>query len=175
MKKTLILFCAGVLMSALCVGFVACNEPKDSEQNEEGTEIQPVSVSEVNAELATFLDDNDGMIMGSLFDEGKLITGKDSCVMINSEDELPGTDYIDNTEYPAIDFDAYTLVIGGCFKGDTAWNIAQQSIVVGPKEITMYIQAERPEDMGGFAIPSIIPFWGLYPKLPNLPISVVCK
>ncbi len=159
-------------MSALCVGFVACNEPKDSEQNEEGTEIQPVSVSEVDAGLSAFLGANNGTIVRSLFDDGKLIAGKDSCVMINSEDELPETDYLGNTiEYPAFDF--YTLVLGH-YAASTSGNVLMgQRLFVGSEKITMYISVN--ETMGGITTFPAKTFWGLYPKLPNLPISVVRK
>ncbi len=165
------------LVSAFCAGFMACNEPVGQGQNEEGTEIQPVPVSELSDEVAAFFNTGDmEMIVLSFFNDGKLLPGRDGCVMINSVDELPETDDLGNTiEYPAIDFESYTLIMGLSFHGDTAWIITQQSIVVGQEEITMYIQADRPEGMHGATIPSIIPFWGLYPKLPNLPISVVRK
>jgi hypothetical protein len=97
--------------------------------------------------------------------------------MINSADELPKVDNDGNPlEAPSIDFDSYTLIIGRASFGDTAWIIAEQNAVKGSKKITMYIHVERPRGMSyGLAIPSTISFWGLYPKLPNLPITVKRK
>ena len=58
MKKIFTFLFAGAAIAALGATFTACNEPNGQEQNEEGTEIQPVPVNEMNAEVVDFFDKN---------------------------------------------------------------------------------------------------------------------
>jgi hypothetical protein len=175
MKKIIKLSSAVMLMSALCVGFVACNEPKDPGQKEEGTEIQPVPTGEVSAEVAAFFQfENLHLIVSSFFDDGKLTLGKDNCVIINSADELPKVDYLGNPiEYPAIDFDYCTLIIGHYAASHGSARLVNQRIFVGSEKITMYISID--ETTGGITTFTPKTFYGVYPKLPNLPVSVERK
>ncbi len=168
MKKRLSIICAGALMSAFCVGLAACHEP--GRQDEDGTviEIQPVSVSN---EIANSVDME--RLAGIACRELK---AGDVCVMINSMEELPKVDYNGNTvARPNIDFNAYTLILGRFHKGGGGYVLSGQWVVVGSKEISLNLRAEQPYGYGGTTSPSVYPFWGLYPKLPNLAINVVCK
>ena len=173
MKKIFTFLFAGAAIAALGATFTACNEPNGQEQNEEGTEIQPVPVNEMNAEVVAFLGkDNLNLIVKTLIDNGRLIPGTDCCIMINNVDELPKIDYEGNRlEYPVIDFDSHTLIFGVLFMSHTGWIVSSQSVIVGAEKTTVNVSVE--EDLIGFTIPVIAHFWGLYPKLPNLPIDVV--
>ncbi len=172
MKNVLKMIRAGVLVSALCVGFVACNEPKDQDPKEEGTEIQHVPTDEISAEVIEFFRENNQRLFAACLREGIFSSGLDVCAMINSVDELPESDPFGAFEYPAIDFDSYTLVLGAFGMGNAGeLHLAGQSVVVGQEKIIMHLRLE--ESSGNHsAIPWTEPFWGLYPKLPDLPITV---
>jgi hypothetical protein len=94
--------------------------------------------------------------------------------MINRADELPKVDYLGNPiEYHAIDFDSYTLIIGHYAASHGGVRLVNQRVFAGSEKITMYISID--ESMGGITIFPWKTFYGLYPKLPNLPISVERK
>ena len=167
MKKIFTFLFAGAAIAALSTAFTACNEPNRQEQNEEGTEIQPVPVNEMNAEVVDFFDKN-----AYIFNLIESNLPLDYCLTFNSMDELPKVDRNGlPVEYPVIDFDSYTIIFGEFFTTSIAgWVVTSQSVIVGADKMTVYITAE---DFGGFDMPASAHFWGLYPKLPNLPIDVV--
>ena len=159
---------AGAVMVALCAGFWACNEP---EQQEEGTEIQVVPVSD---EVADFFRTRlYGLVSKTLGDRDLYYFTHDVCVMINSMDELPLVDNIGNSiEYPDFDFDSHTLILGIFAEGAWGgWRWMGQNVAIESERITVNIQAEPPTL--GNALGVTRPFWGLYPKLPDLPVDVV--
>ncbi|MDR2968425.1 MAG: hypothetical protein LBV32_02330 [Tannerellaceae bacterium] len=175
MKKISMLICAGVLMSALCAAVTACNEPKEPEQDKEKTEIRPVPINEVSKEVSDFFSAVDLIkIAPSIFKDVGFIYATDDCVMINSIDELPKVDNEGSQlEYPAIDFDSNTLIIGHYAASHGGCNLVDQSVFVESKKIIMYISVD--ESNSGITIfpPKI--FYGLYPKLPKLPINIIRK
>lgn len=168
MKQKLIHCCAGALICVLCAG---CNELK---QMEEGAEVNPIPVSEVDDEVSAFFENNVPLIGSSIFYEYDSEKGEivDSCLLINSMEELPKANY-DGTpfdfEYPAIDFDAYTLVIGQ-FAMDYHGNnyIASKRLVIKQNVAIMNLNAVHELKKGAayttdvFFIP--VYFWALYPK-----------
>jgi hypothetical protein len=105
MKQKIISFCAGVLMSALCAGFAACNEPKGPEL--QGEDIPFTVYSSV--ENAPGEDLSDRWIKREYFDapwgEGKIF-------IVNSAKELEK--YVDGGhEYHSVDFSTKTLLLVG--------------------------------------------------------------
>ena len=173
MKKNVTIYCVAVLMSALCAGFAACNEPNDSrKQQEEGTEIQLAPASDAVADFFG-VEKFPPLDITSLLEEE--YGGKDYCVMVNSMDEFRKIyrPEDDSPELPFIDFDSHTLILGGFFEGGGGHHLAGQSVVVGTEKLTLYLRVARPY-MGG-ASPLMYPFWGLYPKLPKLPVNIKRK
>lgn len=168
---------AGVLISALCAGLVACNEPVGQGQNEEGTEIQPVPVNEISAEVAAFFDENVALIGRAVFYKYNNLETRefvDACVAINSVEEFEQIDFRGETppELPAIDFNSHTLVIGQWVQGHPGIFLESQKVIVKDSVATIELylgqksgEWEQRVDIGSF--------WGLYPKLTNLPINVV--
>ena len=97
----------------------------------------------------------------------------DSCVMINSAEEFLQIDFINAPlELPVIDFDAYTLVIGQYVAVNSAYNLVSQGVVVETDEILMNVLIKRTQDKA-FEVIDVKNFWGMYPKLPQVPISVI--
>ncbi len=138
MKKILIFFIAGVAIAALS----ACNNPLF----DEGTEINPVQVDDMIA-----LSEDLAQLVSTVCRD---IRGEEGCIMINSMEELPEVDYLGNPiSPPAIDFNSHTLVIGAIREGGGGWVLSDQSVVVGSKDISLRIRADRP--YSGIDIPVI--------------------
>ncbi len=175
--KAIIKFLSAVaVMIALCAGFWACNEPQQPEQQEEGTEIQPISVIEVSDEVDRFFTSNLLQMADSIFTNWQTMITTNDCVIINSADELPEiVDHFGNLiEYPAVDFDSNTLVIGHFANSPLLGGVGEmclvdQRVVVGSDEVILYLYLDYALDFSFF--PRL--FYGLYPKLPDLPINVV--
>jgi hypothetical protein len=177
MKKISMLFCAGVLMSTLGVAFVACNNKPKGPDNEEFPEsgIKPAlplsageTGSEADKEVTAFFDENLHRITQSIFVEDGELPLIDACVMINSVEELPKADWGGTPfefQYPDIDFDAYTLIIGKHVTGGLL-TVVSHSIVVEQEMVTMTIWLGDTGEVGNTgAIPRNVYYWGLYPKL----------
>jgi hypothetical protein len=170
MKKIIKLLSAGVLMSILCAAFAACNTPKEQGQKEEGTEIQPVPVSEMSGEVAAFFEGNVALIVGAIFFEQNDWENRkfvDACVMINSAEEFGRIDFRGETppELPTIDFNSYTLVIGQWVTVNPRYSLASRTLVIKQNEATMklIVGASGPYFYSYMPMPEY--FWGLYPKI----------
>jgi hypothetical protein len=175
MKKVSMLLCAGVLMSALCAAFTACNEPNapnNGEFPESGIKpALPLSAgetgSEVDKEVAAFFDENAGLIVGTIFYDHNNSEGQyvDRCVMINSVEELLEVDLAGRPlEYPDIDFDTHTLVLGQCILGHSGVFLASQNITVEDSTATINLILEAKEGIWEQVL-SLTCFWGIYPKI----------
>ncbi len=171
MKKIFTFLFAGAAIAALSTAFTACNDLEE-------TGILPVQASDMNAEIAAFLNDSQTLraLGETLFlkpDESGLINLEfpDSCVIINSAAELPELpeylfpDTPSGYKYPAIDFDSHTLVIG--IFGDNGGDIiVSKHFVVEQSTAIMNITlGKRSGD--DFYPTMTMPayFWGLYPKI----------
>jgi len=177
MKKHIVFLCVAALMSALSTGFVACDETKTSQNPEQLEGIGIAPVSDLPEETVVFLKANSFRLVTAVGAYRDLTNGRDFCTMVNSADELlqaldDGRGII---ELPAIDFDLYTLVLGGWFEGGSGRVLTDKRLVVGSEKITMYIHTELPPGHSGTDSPIILPYAELYPKLPQLPVEVVRK
>lgn len=173
MKKLSILFFAGLLISVL---FVGCNEL------EEGTEINPVPVNNVDDEVAAFFYGENCPPLDFKSIEGGGIddVGKDYCVMINSMDKLreiyrPNDNF---PELPTVDFDSYTL-IGGQWIGGGSLYLMSKNLVVEQDVATMNLTIAQKKEYGVGYNTGVYPidFWGLYPKIEveHININVIRK
>ncbi len=163
MKKILTLFYAGVLMSILCAGLVACNEPKEPEAV--GV-VLPVSESDVPEDVAAFLTEQLGPSLSDYFSredgdyEPVLLT-------INSNKELKAV--VPSTKLPDIDFDKYTLVIlqyyttGGLY-------LKSQAIDTDPNAMIMNLVFGNTGNGLGAMFSNY--YCNLYPKLPQKSIEI---
>ena len=167
------------ILSLLLAGTACNNDPWDEEIP---NGIKPVTLSGApGAELTSFFDANLRWITFSVLGEdspygGRYLPKADDCVMINSMEEflaIDVPDYISSVEFPAIDFDAYTLVIGTYRMRDGGIYLAAQRLVVEPEETTVNLLLGKLD--GGLHGIWAEPFWGLYPKINASAIRVVTR
>ena len=179
MKKVNVLLLAALLL--LGGGFAACDNSNDdplAEMFPDG--IKPVILEgKLGKELTDFFNENAGRIVGSIFPfpdaadphhEQEMWFLTDTCLMINSMEEFPTVDFRgESIEVPAIDFDTYTLVIGKYY--DPHAPLMAQRVVVESEDITVNLlfkyNGDQTDDL------RIGKFWGIYSKLPDVPIRVV--
>ncbi|MDR2968836.1 MAG: Ig-like domain-containing protein, partial [Tannerellaceae bacterium] len=152
--------------TASCSVTVKEEEEEEEEENEEQKDpeeevkgIQPVPVSEIDDKVVAFFDEYKGMIANSI----PLNQKSDCFILINSRKKLP---LINDLQYPTIDFDAYTLVIGQWIGGGALYLMSQSLVVENGKKATMKLiigeKKEEEVDYDHGIYP--VPFWGLYPK-----------
>ncbi len=168
MKKLMYIFgIAALLLAAGCSKDDGWNIPNG---------IKPVKPSK---ELTAFFE-NPGLLLPlSLFGEYNeelerwLRRDVDTCIMINSVAEFQAIDFSAGTslELPSIDFNKYTLVIGQFVTSSYGSRFEGQRIVVEPEEITMNLLFRKSEIRSSDI--RVEGFWGLYPKIPDLPIRIV--
>lgn len=175
MKRISRLLFAGVLMSALCVAFVACNEPNEPKENDETSKSGTLPIADIPDEVTVFFDENVDLIAKAIFEKDGNLEVTDRCVMINSVEGLPKTNYDDTPfefEYPAVDFDTYTLVVGQWSQGHVSLYLASQSFVIEDNIATMNLIIGVKE---GIYTDEYVPypafFWGLYPKIDSKTIE----
>jgi hypothetical protein len=193
MKKSSMLLCAGVLVSALCAAVTACNdEPNDpgqkegsrgneqpEEQKEEptGVGIAPVAASEIPEEVAAFfekyLPPSDYSRPPHEFNFGDVDDSGAVCLIINSTDEFRAI-APPSAELPPVNFEKYTLVIGQHPMGDPGYRLKEQGVDVKADPMTLTLIYDQLEG-GTPAIMTSSYYWGLYPKLPLMPVSVNIK
>jgi hypothetical protein len=168
MKKNLKLFFAGVLMSALCVGFMACNEPKDPQESEEteGIGVLPLPESEVPEEVSAFFKEQLTPALSDYFkEEGNY---EPVVLMINSTKELKKI-VSSSVELPNIDFDNHTLVVGQ-YRIAAGVYIKSHSVDTEPDIMKLNLVFEIfSENVLG--IMNRMVYCNLYPKLPPKPIT----
>ncbi len=174
MKTIFNLFCAGVLLSGLCAGFVGCNEPKSPGQSE--NDMLPVSVLELPDDVSAFFEKylpvsnySRPPVEFSFGDNA----GQTVCLMINSTDEFEAV-APPSAELPTINFEKYTLIIGCHEMGDPGYRLEQQSADVESDVMKLNL-TYRPLEGGSPGIIVTFYYWGLYPKLPQKPITVNVK
>jgi hypothetical protein len=148
-------------------------EQKDPEQ-EEVIGIQPVPMSEISDEIVAFFDEYANLIANFIpIYENKPDRISGSCILFNSMKELPVANGYDEIplQYPTIDFDTYTLIIGQYLAYNGGIYLYRQAVVTEPEAIIMNIQLKLFDGGHDDAI-QLKSFWGLYSKLPQKPISV---
>jgi hypothetical protein len=133
-KKTLTFFFAGVLMSALCAGFVACDDkPKDSEQQGE----------DVPFTIFTSGENSSGEVLSNLWIRPEYFNaqwGEGKIFIINSDKEFK--EYVEG-DYPSIDFSTKTLLLvgGGSHRSPVIKTIRSfQSFPTGKYELKIEIE-----------------------------------
>lgn len=122
---------AGALMSAVCVGFAACNELKDTEQKEspEKTGITPVPASDVPEEVAVFFEKYLPPVSSSVSEIFFVDEDEDKCLMINSNEKLKAI-VNSSVELPVIDFGTHSLIIGQQTMSTTSFRVLSQNVDV---------------------------------------------
>lgn len=160
MKK--IIYTLGIL--ALLAG-AGCNKEGDFPNG-----IKPITPrGEAANQLTAFFDSNVRMISLILMPYEYGV--KDTCIMINSADELPQVDFEGNpVEYPDINFNDYTLVIGHWVNTGGKY-LVSQSIVSKQDEATINLIIGQSEGIHSLPVIPVF-FWGLYPKITSRTIDM---
>jgi hypothetical protein len=184
MKKIFTLFFTGALMSALCVGFVACNDEQNNPNNPNNEEFPengikptlPLSAGEVGSEsdkeVTTFFDENLRPIAIAVFDYQDGFSYEERCVLINSVEELPViiSDDGSSIQYPPIDFKNSTLVVGQWTGGGSSYLVLQNLMVENDVKIMTLTIGQKEGLFDDVILP--IPFWGIYPKIDAESINI---
>ena len=109
MKKTVWLFLAVILMAA---GLAGCSSSDDDDSGSgEDTSIPVIAESAVSSDIVAFFNTELPKMSGSLSPGFFVGSNQNVCRIINSKQELEKY-YDGERELPAIDFNAYTLVVG---------------------------------------------------------------
>jgi hypothetical protein len=167
MKNTITLIFASMLMGSLCLGCDR-NEPYDG--------IRPVTA---NSEVKAFFNENLGLIAETIFYDHNDFENRefiDSCVMINSKEEFLQIDFRGETppELPAIDFDAYTLIIGQWIYTNTREYLISKRLIVEHNEAIITLFVGRKDGLyTEEEIPRLSFFWELYPKTITTSINTI--
>lgn len=160
---------SNLIVSLLLMGwlFVSCSV---ADIPDEGV-ISPVSApDDIIAFFEEHLPKNSQTFCQTDFKFSDMEFSENECFLINSKSEFKAV-VTDGVEVPDIDFRQYSLIIGQCVLGDPGYTLREQ--VVGLESDEMVLQLEYMKE-GGVS-PCIITnfyFWGLYPKLPDLPLEV---
>jgi hypothetical protein len=169
MKKNFTIFCAGVLVCALCAGFAACNEPKDPEQNEdpEVIGVLPLPESEVPEEVSAFFKEQLSPALSDYFsvEDGRY---EPVVLMINSTKELKKI-VSSSVDLPGIDFEKYTLVIGRYY---ISGGLYLKSHGINPEPAVMEMNLVFGDTGKGLGAMFLQHLYSLYSKLPSKSIDV---
>ena len=92
------------------------------------------------------------------------------CFLINSMEEFRGV-VSDEVEVPHINFKKYSLIIGQCVLGDPGYVLEKQVVYPGENDMELRLVYRRLDGVSPCVITNFY-FWGLYPKLPDLPLTV---
>jgi hypothetical protein len=175
MKTKILPILAALLL--LGGGFVACDDSAATRAEELPDGIKPVALEgEAGEELNVFFSEHSRWFSNSVFEESQKTYPLDTCVAINSMKEFHAIDFHKNSlELPAIDFTAYTLVIGQHWAHGGGFYVASQCITVESRQVILNLTIKRRDGIyPAVAIPRPVYYWGLYPKfLEKLVINTV--
>lgn len=100
----------------------------------------------------------------------KLSNEEDHFYLINSIEELQAV-YSCEEKLPELDFKKYSVVIGQKRMPNSYYIVSDQNIVVQAKNLKLNIIAKTYSE-GVWPSFSMMYYWGVYPKLPNLKLNV---
>ena len=163
MKKILI------LVLPILLGMTACKDLLNTESA--GDAINPIGVQALS-------EDNSGKVLEApgiellvqqvLVDNG-VEAGKDYAMVVNQKQQLKEVKWGDDIyQWPEIDLDRYSLVVGQFYTRNTGYVIARQYIVKGMSKNVLYLEIQNVSEDGlVFCAPKDNLFAALYPKLPD--------
>ena len=158
MKTKMILFTVTALF--LMIGGMGCEREKEHEVI--------VPDKNISTHVYAFFENNlpttSKSVCFFISEEG------DFSYVINSKKELQAA-YSCKEELPEIDFDRYSLVIGQKRMPNSYYAVSNQKIIVQTKTLELNIVAETLSE-GVWPSFSMMYYWGVYPKLPNLKLNV---
>lgn len=146
--------------------FASCN----GIQNEELDGIPPVTAQEeISSFFSEHLQEYSSSYSGSEFN----FSQKTECVVVNSQDEFRSMVH-SSIPLPLIDFSKYSLILWQTQMADPGFKYDCQSISVDEDSNLLILRLTYKRLHGFF--PCAIQYfhhWGLYEKLPDIPISLM--
>jgi hypothetical protein len=126
----------------------------------------------VSDEISEFFDKRAGQIVQSLLGHNTGSWSDYQSLMINSPQELPELGTSENpVEYPPIDFDSHTLVVGQWERGGSLF-LVSKNVTVEQDQVTMKLSIVERDGIFVTAVWHEC-FWGLYPKITAKEIETV--
>ncbi len=160
-----------ILLAAMA--FVACSEDEEVKVNNEN-EISQVAPKEMDTGIKEFFDAE--MTQYSYNSLPFALPDKELgefhdvwAQVINSQEELASL-YIGERELPTIDFSRYSLILGYATGANTSYSVRE--VVLEESEGSLLLTVHLNGSEEGFMALIKIPFWGLYPKLPDMELKV---
>ena len=168
-----------VLLIPLLVGLVSCSDQLNTNEGdgETGEMVEPVySQDTFENESAIILMDVPGIkfLVKSVLTEKGIEAVGDSAIIVNKRELLKEGEgyYGEIYQWPEIDFDSYSLVLGQFMTGDQAgYTIAQNYIVRKRSRYELYIEIKSTSERH-LAVSTVNYFVVLYPKLPDGELEV---
>lgn len=123
--------------------------------------------SEKVAMICSFF--NEGLPIGKRSESFFVGSDKDECYVINSLQELKSI-YCGDKEYPELDFDKYTLVIGQKVNPDAFYPVLKQDLTFLDNKCLLNIYVPDFKELNTTNVPFY--YWALYPKFNTEGINV---
>lgn len=147
--------------------FVSCSVP---DVPDDGV-ISPVSAPDnVSAFFEEHLPDHSQSLGRADFKFSDREFSESECFLVNSKSEFKDV-VADGVKVPDIDFKRYSLIIGQCVLGDPGYVLEKQVVYPGENDMELRL-VYRTLDGVSPGVATNFYFWGLYPKLPDIPLEV---
>lgn len=155
----------------LLAAFVGCDNSDPTDDGPIAPGIQPVSPdAELTAFFKEYLPKSSYSVPLPDFNFGDVDHYDTVCLVINSDDEFR-TIAPFATKLPSIEFDKYTLIIGQHPMGDPGYSLEKQGMDAEPDKMKLSLVYKSMEGSTP-AMEVTFYYWGLYPKLPQKPVTV---
>lgn len=169
MKKTLWLFLAVILAAA---GLASCSGSDDDETvSGEDTAIPVLAESAVGSDIVAFFNTELPKMSGNPSPSFFLGSNQNVCRIINSKQELEKY-YEGERELPAIDFNAYTLVVGQQRMGYSRCYAEKFTLRRGYNCVVLNLYVNSPDSH--YDVITNMYYWGLCSKFyaKNVTVSI---
>lgn len=162
------------LVLPFLIGLTGCMDQLNKEGM--GETIDPIGVQGLS-------EDNSGKVLDALgiellvqqvlIDNG-VEAGKDYAMVVNQKQQLKEVKWGDDIcQWPEIDLDCYSLIVGQFYTRNTGYVIARQYILKGMFKNVLYLEIQNvSEDGFVFCAPKDNFFAALYPKLPDRGLEI---
>jgi hypothetical protein len=155
---------------ACVVAIVLCS-CSNKEQGPDGFSYPVAPPSEVVSFFDTYLPASESSSLSDMiFNFPDLDYQSNECMLVNSRKEFRDLLTVE-VPLPDIDFKKYSLIIGKCTLGDPGYVLDEQMVHAESDHMKLQLCYRRLDGVS----PSVITdfyFWGLYQKLPDLPLEV---
>ena len=163
MKQYLFKTCSFALVVSAAMAFIECSSDVD---NSENTIV--VNPEDISRSVSFFFEKALPKEAESEVFFTDVPKNKDTCLIINNEDELMSA-YHGDEELPKIDFTNYSLVIGKLYV--TAGLYVKEQTVQYDAPTTLSLFLEQEADAALTVMVNHY-YWGVYPKLPTKNIII---